>query len=629
MARMEKPATAIAPEKVTPMGFGGSNEFGRLSQDRPIVRIHLFGQMRATTCFGDDILPDGKKARAILGYLCLAAGEPVSRARLVALLWDRMPAAAALTNLRQGLRELSSTFGVFAQELISIKRDHIKLSGHGCWVDALAVLAVDPKATRPPQDGLSALCAGELLSELDGISASFDRWLLAARARVLTRLKLLPARQLECERAPAGVKGAFFADHMSNTQLTLAEIIQQRSERSPKSARDRLRVGVSSFAENGSEANENLTFTLSREFIAALARFRWFDVIPLTSPPSICAIGEHQIRRMDLDYLVDWTVSGDGQCTEINVRLLDFGENARPVWSKRFDFARSGLHGLNDLVAADIVGHIDPVIPYIEGERKSHDRYGTAGFLRRAIPLMFSMERQKYVQAGQLIMRALEIDPDNSEVATWAAHWHHFHICHDWTRHTKQAFATAQGHALRAIRLNPDNAEALGIYAYYCSFADKEFDAALCYFDRSLRLNPSLALVWGLSSLTYCYIGEPATALQRLDHYRELAPFDPHFSWFETPYTIAYLFKGDYERAVTVGQRAVKTFPEYVAAYKPLIAALGHLGRREEARPYVERLLRLEPSFTVENFGEVYPIKKASDRKRYMEGLRLAGIPER
>jgi hypothetical protein len=39
--------------------------------------------------------------------------------------------------------------------------------------------------------------------------------------------------------------------------------------------------------------------------------------------------------------------------------------------------------------------------------------------------------------------------------------------------------------------------------------------------------------------------------------------------------------------------------------------------------------LRLEPSFTVENFAEVYPIKKTSDRKRYMEGLRLAGIRER
>ena len=41
----------------------------------------------------------------------------------------------------------------------------------------------------------------------------------------------------------------------------------------------------------------------------------------------------------------------------------------------------------------------------------------------------------------------------------------------------------------------------------------------------------------------------------------------------------------------------------------------------------MNKLLRLEPGFTVEKFGEVYPIKKAADRKRYMEGLRLAGVP--
>jgi hypothetical protein len=39
--------------------------------------------------------------------------------------------------------------------------------------------------------------------------------------------------------------------------------------------------------------------------------------------------------------------------------------------------------------------------------------------------------------------------------------------------------------------------------------------------------------------------------------------------------------------------------------------------------------LALEPGFTVERFAEVYPIKKAADRRRYMEGLRLAGVPQR
>ena len=44
-------------------------------------------------------------------------------------------------------------------------------------------------------------------------------------------------------------------------------------------------------------------------------------------------------------------------------------------------------------------------------------------------------------------------------------------------------------------------------------------------------------------------------ALQRLDRYRELAPFDPYFGLFETMYPVAYVFKGDYARAATIGWR--------------------------------------------------------------------------
>jgi tetratricopeptide (TPR) repeat protein len=179
------------------------------------------------------------------------------------------------------------------------------------------------------------------------------------------------------------------------------------------------------------------------------------------------------------------------------------------------------------------------------------------------------------------------------------------------------------------MKLDPENAEALGIYGHICSMVDKDLDSARRHFDRSLRLNPSLAFVWAFSGLAYCYAGEPDAALPRLDRYRDLAPFDAYLAPHETIFAVTHTFRGDYERAALAGRRVVETNPDFVAAYKPLVAALGHLGRREEAKPYVDKLLTLEPKFTVENFGEVYPIKKASDRKRYMEGLRLAGVPER
>src|SRR5690349_5226365 len=83
----------------------------------PAVRIHLLGPLQATSYVGEDIVPRGRKARAVLGYLCCQAGQRIPRSRLASLLWDRVPDRQARTNLRQALRELSTAMGSLAEEL--------------------------------------------------------------------------------------------------------------------------------------------------------------------------------------------------------------------------------------------------------------------------------------------------------------------------------------------------------------------------------------------------------------------------------------------------------------------------------------------------------------------------------
>jgi TolB-like protein len=664
---MNKTVAVPKRSEVTPVTPQAPYRLGQRLRDRPIVRIHLLGSMRATTYLGHNVLPHGKRARAVLGYLCLAAGEHVPRADLAALLWDRVSEAAGRTNLRQALRELSLTFGGLAKELIISGRDVIRLNVDACWVDVLAALSLDPSALDLPHIDFPALCRGDLLEGLDGTSASFDRWLLEQRGRVSERLQGLLEREVQRIGPKKGASRTLMralADVRERAHV-LREYARRRDARHralegeppfdslvgdsdlandkmwdvqptvlpiATHSRDRLRVGVLPFLAHSSEKEENLAFSLSQEIAAALARFRWFDVIaPISLRPTPAArfVDEHQLRRMDLNYVVDGTVSGNGKHVEISVRLMDLAEHARPVWGECFELPVGQLHRLNELVTTRIVGRIDPIILFIEGQPKRREHYGATGLLLLAIPLIFSMERKKYEEAGRLIGRALEIEPDNAMVAAWAAYWHLFYGGQRWSQNIERTRAIAQDYALRAMKLDPENAEALGIYAHICSIAYKDFDSALHYFDRSLRLNPSLAFIWAFSSLTFCYIGEPDVALQRLERYRELAPFDPYFSIFENAFTIAYTFKGDYERAVLVGRRVVTANPDFVAGYKPLISSLGHLGRRDEAQPYITKLLTLEPSFTVERFGQIYPFKKEKDRKRYMRGLHLAGITER
>jgi tetratricopeptide (TPR) repeat protein len=93
-------------------------------------------------------------------------------------------------------------------------------------------------------------------------------------------------------------------------------------------------------------------------------------------------------------------------------------------------------------------------------------------------------------------------------------------------------------------------------------------------------------------------------------------------------FTTAYLIGRDYEEAYRHGRRFVRENPDFSNGYKPLIAALGHLGRREEAAPYVQKLLQLEPNFTIAQFIRTYPLARQEDRENYARGLELAGAPK-
>jgi DNA-binding SARP family transcriptional activator len=695
---MQKRVSPAELNKLVPIEPAKAQERKRQA-GRSVARIHILGAMRATSYLGNDILPRGRKARAILGCLCLASGKRVARSRLAAMLWDRVPEFQARASFRQAYRELVVAFGPLANELISADRETIALNTDACWIDALAVLAPEISPQNSHRSELASYCSGEVLEELDGVSVGFDHWLLSERTRFVERRRALLEAELSHargsntdanERAEIARRLIMFDPTHEGASRILMRALADMGERAqalreyarcrealkatlevepslethalyeairmfagrddreegaatvaaprkksskpkaPEINRNRLRVGVLPFLATGSPGDESLAFSLSQEIAAALARFRWFDVIApvaLMHRPATNLLSEESLRPNELDYVIDGALSGSADRYQISVRLLDLTKYATPVWSDRFDLGADELHRVDEMVTAPIVGRIDPIILFIEGQPKRREKYGATGLLLLAIPLIYSMEREKFERAGKLIYQALEIEPENAMVMAWAAHWQMSHVGQGWTKDAAGILASAEELCLRAIRIDPDNAEALGIYAHTCSWK-KDFDSALHYFDRALRSNPNLAFVWALSAITHCYIGKPDAALQRMERYRALAPFDPYFCFFESIYATAYTIRGDYEQAIVYGRRAVKANPQFINGYKPLIASLGHLGQLDEAKPYIDKVRALEPNFTVKHFGEIYPFKNPIDRDGYLEGLRLAGVPE-
>lgn len=614
-----------------------------------LLRLVLLGRMEAWGLASTPVLPRGRKARALLGILGLAAGAAVPRPRLGNLLWSRSGEAQRRGSLRQALHELQESLGETAAALLHADRDAVRLQGEGVWVDALEVA----RATAARPQALDLLDRGcDLLADLDGLDPAFDQWLAeqrlwlrgqaaAAAGAVLAAAAAPDARNAAAQRLLALDPGAQPAWHALRT-LDGA----RGAEPAPRPTRRGARLGVLPLRPLGEGLPSHLALGLAESITEALARFRWIFVADCASLAAAShgaggaeTAGVAAARAMGLDFLLSGTLQaglGPGRI-RVAVRLTDLrdpgGGAGTIAWAQRFDHDAADLLALQDAVAAAVVARMDPEILLIEAGRaavasgRGADTASAYDLLLRAMPAMRSLDRAAFLAAGQCLDAAGRIDPNHAATHAWHAYWHLFLVGQGWAGAEEDAaMAAAERLAARAVALDPMDAQGLAILGHVRAFLHHRVEEALALHRRALALNPNLAMAWVFLGMAESYAGTHEQALRRLDRYRELAPCHPHGFFFDAARGIPLLMLGDHAEAVEVGRAATALHPGLSYPYKTYLSALGHLGLAEEAARARARLLSIEPDFTIAKALRRTPVQREVDRVHYARGLRRAGL---
>ena len=309
--------------------------------------------------------------------------------------------------------------------------------------------------------------------------------------------------------------------------------------------------------------------------------------------------------------------------------LLDVQEHLRVIWSDQYGLPLLDAIGKADVeMTIKLVSRLDPAILFTEAARHgSHDPADATGLIVRAIPMLHSYDRPTHDEAGAMLSMALENAPSISMAHAWRAFWHMGRLGQKWSSDPDAELLEAERQACASMRLDPENALAMGIYGHVCSFYRHDFDRGRELLDRALILNPSLAYVWALSAATSCYTGRIEQARFRLRRYHELAPIDSYSNFFDMLHTTACLMEKNYHGAVSAGRRCIRENPDFTNGYKPLLSALGHLGMADEAATVLAALLERDPKFCLAEFRANYPFEHQADREHYIDGMRMAGAP--
>jgi hypothetical protein len=87
--------------------------------------------------------------------------------------------------------------------------------------------------------------------------------------------------------------------------------------------------------------------------------------------------------------------------------------------------------------------------------------------------------------------------------------------------------------------------------------------------------------------------------------------------------------RGDYAAWLDYARQTLALSPGYSGGHWQTISALAHLGRRDEAQRQLARYLQISPGVTIASIEQGQHYANRAHITPLLDGLRMAGLPER
>ncbi len=662
----------------------------QMMQQQQIKTIRLLGDCQLKTQNNESVSIHGKKNTALFASILLDPARRINRGYAEALLWSQRSIEQAKASLRQCLSDLRRQLQSISNIELVTDRNEIALDLEDVFIDAeLFVNAARADDLAARIAGVETY-GGPFLGSLYIRDPSFEEWLNNQRLKyqeIFTNLlksnlaelsagadseqiKRLAHRLLEVDNCSepghASLMKCYFAEGdkakviqqyrlccdvlakelavKPSQELTglFEEIRTSETSRAflavepnlvskPKSQIYGLSVAVFTFAEIGESARGGgLGFDIAGDIRTGLSRFNWMSVASRYAARDIeSGSGFQKIcNEINVRYVIDGSIKCASQFDIVKIELLD-GIDSTSVWGESYK-TRINDPQEYERAMAKIICQVEVELRAWELKRVralQPDEFSAYDCVIRAVSNIQLMTPESFHHADALFNRAIELDPDFAAVYTWKIYWEIFCIGQGWAPDPQQEVKKANQIANEGLARDPEDSLALAIQGHFESFVEHNYVYARELQKRAYQLNPYSSMVLILNSLTYSYCGKPVRALERLETLEDMTRIESqHLFLYYIAKCVAYTFNHDYETGVEWGRKCIGKAKTFTNGYKPLLCCLGHLGRTDEAKPLLDTLLSLEPSFGTDKMEKVYPFEKEEDRRHYIDGLKKAGL---
>ncbi|WP_095813938.1 tetratricopeptide repeat protein [Mesorhizobium sp. WSM3860] len=375
---------------------------------------------------------------------------------------------------------------------------------------------------------------------------------------------------------------------------------------------------------SGETAEEQFTDGLTEDIITDLSNVSGFLVIARNSTFAYkgkSADVREIARDLGVKYILEGSARRSDKRLRINVQLIDGADRGNHVWAERFDRELSDIFELQDEVTRRVVEAISGKI----GVKNISSRLKPSNLEAYDLCVRsrgkWDISRSDTNEASADLERAVSLDPNYCEAHSNLA----VSLLHGWMiwgGPQMPGRAKALVHARRAVEIDPDDSHARAILAYVQLY-ERNWDEAKLQLEAAVRLNPNDAHAVALKGELQFYLGNPQAALVACAEALRLNPRPPGgYFWIMG---MAQISSGQYEEAVVSLSRE-ETYG--TGSRESLIAALALSGRLSEAQEEARLFLAVNPNWRFGDLAANSPFREVSIGQPFIDGWRLAGLPE-
>jgi tetratricopeptide (TPR) repeat protein len=242
----------------------------------------------------------------------------------------------------------------------------------------------------------------------------------------------------------------------------------------------------------------------------------------------------------------------------------------------------------------------------------------------QALSHFWRVTRQDNAVAQALLAKAIAIDPNYSQALGVLAASQTFGVYIGWSD-----MPTTVPIAERAARaaVDGDSADPWAHHALGCvHLLMRRFDDSLAEFESALSLNPNFALTQSVYAFALALCGDLEKANAAARRALRLSPRDPFAALYYGIASYAQFVGRNYQETMRLARTSVRLREDHAPGHRMLTAAAAMAGEMEVARTALHGLLRAQPEFSLAWIADNIPFKRAADREHYLEAFRRAGL---